>query len=105
MRMNPVVKRISVFPVSNGQYLICYDSMYTFCAMHIIIKTNLVCLEFAFYIDKTGRRSQHRFKIEWEGHPTAFAYHYPYVIAFEQQFIEIRSVIDVRQKSASIYLQ
>jgi hypothetical protein len=52
-------------------------------------------LGYAFYIDKKGRRTQHKFKIEWEGHPTSFAYHYPHVIAFEQQFIEIRSVIDV----------
>jgi hypothetical protein len=52
-------------------------------------------VEFAFYIDKKGRRTQHKFKIEWEGYPTAFAYHHPHVIAFEQQFIEIRSVIDV----------
>ncbi|KAL9544966.1 hypothetical protein PS6_008487 [Mucor atramentarius] len=75
IKMNPVIKRIAVFSVPNGDYLVCYD-------------------KFAFYIDKKGRRTQHRFKIEWEGHPTAFAFHYPHVIAFEQQFIEIRSVID-----------
>ncbi|KAF1796532.1 hypothetical protein V8B55DRAFT_1469504 [Mucor lusitanicus] len=75
IKMNPVIKRIAVFPVPSGDYLICYD-------------------RFAFYIDKKGRRTQHKFKIEWEGHPTAFAFHYPHVIAFEQQFIEIRSVID-----------
>ncbi|CEP07864.1 hypothetical protein [Parasitella parasitica] len=75
MKMSPAIKRIAVFQVPNGDYLICYD-------------------KFAFYIDKKGRRTQHNFKIEWEGHPTAFAFHYPHVIAFEQQFIEIRSVID-----------
>ncbi|CAO3648387.1 unnamed protein product [Mucor hiemalis] len=77
MTINPAVKIISVFPVvGTGNYLVCYD-------------------KFAFYIDKKGRRTQHKFKIEWEGYPTSFAYHYPHVIAFEQQFIEIRSVIDV----------
>ncbi|KAI8637471.1 CNH domain-containing protein [Parasitella parasitica] len=75
MKMSPVIKRIAVFQVPNGDYLICYD-------------------KFAFFIDKKGRRIQHDFKIEWEGHPTAFAFHYPHVIAFEQQFIEIRSVVD-----------
>ncbi|GAN05538.1 CNH-domain-containing protein [Mucor ambiguus] len=75
IKMNPVIKRIAVFAVPSGDYLVCYD-------------------RFAFYIDKKGRRTQHKFKIEWEGHPTAFAFHYPHVIAFEQQFIEIRSVID-----------
>ncbi|KAI8367364.1 hypothetical protein EDC96DRAFT_506546 [Choanephora cucurbitarum] len=75
MKLNPIIKRIAVFPVPNGNYLICYD-------------------KFAFYIDKKGRRAERKFKIVWEGTPTAFAYHHPYVIAFEQQFIEIRNAID-----------
>jgi hypothetical protein len=50
----------------------------------------------AFYIDKKGRRAKHDFFIEWEGRPTSFALYYPYIIAFESSFIEIRSAIDVR---------
>jgi hypothetical protein len=50
---------------------------------------------YAFYIDKKGRRAERQFKIEWEGHPTAFAYYHPYIIAFEHQFIEVRSIVDV----------
>lgn len=76
MTMSPIIKRISVFQVPNGNYLICYD-------------------RYAFYIDRKGRRAEKNFKIEWEGNPTAFAYHHPYIIAFEHQFIEIRSIIDV----------
>ncbi|KAI9470069.1 MAG: CNH domain-containing protein [Benjaminiella poitrasii] len=75
MKLNPVVKRIAVFQVPNGDYLICYD-------------------KHAFYIDKKGRRTQQHFMIEWEGHPTAFAYHHPHIIAFEHQFIEIRSALN-----------
>lgn len=30
--------------------------------------------------------------IHWEGHPTAFAFHYPYILAFEPSFIEVRHV-------------
>ncbi|GAA5816202.1 hypothetical protein MFLAVUS_009728 [Mucor flavus] len=75
MTMNPLFKRISVFLVPDGNYLVCYN-------------------KYAFYIDKKGRRARRNFKIEWEGQPTSFAYHHPHVIAFEQQFIEIRSVND-----------
>lgn len=96
MKMNPVIKRIAVFQVPNGNYLICYDSKSFYCYLLIYFHyLTIFALEFAFYIDKKGRRTQRKFKIEWEGHPTAFAYHYPHVIAFEQQFIEIRSVLDV----------
>lgn len=31
-------------------------------------------------------------RIEWEGHAHAVAYQYPYVIAFDHRFIEIRHV-------------
>ncbi|KAG0937607.1 hypothetical protein G6F57_006975 [Rhizopus arrhizus] len=79
MTMSPIIKRISVFQVPNGNYLICYD-------------------RYAFYIDRKGRRAEKNFKIEWEGNPTAFAYHHPYIIAFEHQFIEIRSIIDGQLK-------
>ncbi|CAO3679184.1 unnamed protein product [Rhizopus stolonifer] len=75
MTINPIIKRIFVFQVPNGNYLMCYD-------------------RYAFYIDKKGRRAEKDFKIEWEGNPTAFAYYHPYIIAFEHQFIEIRSVQD-----------
>ncbi|ORE06903.1 hypothetical protein BCV72DRAFT_241688 [Rhizopus microsporus var. microsporus] len=74
--ISSTVKRIFVFSVPGGNYLMCYD-------------------RYAFYIDKKGRRAERQFKIEWEGHPTAFAYYHPYIIAFEHQFIEVRSIVDV----------
>lgn len=50
------------------------------------------CLEIAFYIDKKGRRIRPDWIINWEGHPTAFAFRYPYILAFDSSFIEIRHV-------------
>ncbi|KAG8741428.1 RHO1 GDP-GTP exchange protein 2 [Ceratobasidium sp. 414] len=49
--------------------------------------------EFAFYVDKNGCRSR-SVTIYWEGFPTAFALHYPYVMAFDPTFVEIRHVED-----------
>lgn len=37
--------------------------------------------------------------MEWEGEPEAFALSYPYVVAFEPGFIEIRNIITVRKRS------
>ncbi|KAI9015687.1 hypothetical protein CLU79DRAFT_707318 [Phycomyces nitens] len=70
------VKRISLFRNHLKEYIVCYD-------------------EYAFYIDKKGRRKYPNFLIEWEGTPDAFAYSYPYLIAFEPSFIEIRNIITV----------
>lgn len=66
--------------------------------------------EFAFYVNKNGWRSRKEFMVFWEGSPTGFgeipccfssghyshdnmlALHYPYVLAFEPTFVEIRHV-------------
>ncbi|KAJ7362816.1 citron-like protein [Mycena albidolilacea] len=55
------------------EFLLCYD-------------------EFAFYIDKTGRRSRKEFMMSWEGKPTSFALCGPYVLAFEPSFVEVRHI-------------
>jgi hypothetical protein len=34
--------------------------------------------------------------MEWEGDPEAFAMSYPYVVAFEPGFVEIRNIVTVR---------
>ncbi len=64
--------------------------------------------EFAFYVNKTGRRSRSNFLVTWEGTPTGFgkasvydakrctyrhlALHEPFVLAFEPSFVEIRHI-------------
>lgn len=57
----------------DGEFLLCYN-------------------EFAFYVNKNGWRTKGSWVIYWEGNPTAFAYHHPYVLAFEPCFIEVRHV-------------
>ncbi|KAJ3054651.1 RHO1 GDP-GTP exchange protein 2 [Rhizophlyctis rosea] len=67
------IRPISIFKVQDGNYLLCYA-------------------EFGFYINKLGGRARPDWMIHWEGTPTAFSYVYPYIIAFEPNFIEIRHV-------------
>lgn len=52
-------------------------------------------LEYAFYIDSKGNRLFSKFLIEWEGTPESFAFSYPFIMAFDSCFIEIRNVITV----------
>ncbi|KAI0251796.1 RhoGEF Rgf2 [Lactifluus subvellereus] len=65
-------KPVAIYRIEN-EFLLCYD-------------------EFAFYIDRGGRRSRRNFLVHWEGSPTSFAFQYPYVLAFEPTFVEIRNV-------------
>ncbi|WFD35870.1 RHO1 GDP-GTP exchange protein 2 [Malassezia cuniculi] len=57
----------------DGVFLLCYN-------------------EFAFYVNKNGWRTKGSWIVYWEGNPNAFAYHHPYVLAFEPNFIEVRHV-------------
>ncbi|KAI8339872.1 CNH domain-containing protein [Chlamydoabsidia padenii] len=55
-------------------YLLCYDA-------------------FAFLVDTYGSFVQESYAwIAWEGTPQAIAFYYPYVVAFDARFIEIRHV-------------
>ncbi|ORX96778.1 CNH-domain-containing protein [Basidiobolus meristosporus CBS 931.73] len=67
------VRPISIFRIRDGDFLLCYD-------------------EFAFYVNKNGRRARTNFIINWEGTPSAFALQFPYVVAFDQAFLEIRDI-------------
>ncbi|KAG8784723.1 RHO1 GDP-GTP exchange protein 2 [Ceratobasidium sp. 428] len=74
-----VQRREDVHPLSiyrtDGEFLLCYT-------------------EFAFYVNERGQRSKPDVSIYWEGAPIAFAFHHPYVMAFDPTFIEIRRVKD-----------
>ncbi|CEP19415.1 hypothetical protein [Parasitella parasitica] len=67
------LRPVSMFRHPDGCIMLCYN-------------------EIAFYIDKKGRRIRPDWIINWEGHPTAFVFQYPYVLAFDSSFIEIRHV-------------
>ncbi|ODV85687.1 hypothetical protein CANARDRAFT_185147, partial [[Candida] arabinofermentans NRRL YB-2248] len=47
---------------------------------------------FSFFINHNGWRSRSKWIIYWEGLPHAFALWYPYLLAFDNGFIEIRHV-------------
>ncbi|KAG8695130.1 RHO1 GDP-GTP exchange protein 2 [Ceratobasidium sp. 394] len=63
-------KPSAVFRVDQ-KFLCCYD-------------------EFAFFLDKFGKRARKDWLVYWLGTPTSFAVQYPYLFAFEPEFIEIR---------------
>lgn len=48
--------------------------------------------DFSFFVNRNGWRARQDWKINWEGQPQSFALSYPYILAFEPSFIEIRHV-------------
>jgi hypothetical protein len=48
--------------------------------------------DFSFFVNRNGWRARPDWRIEWEGTPKAFALNYPYILAFEPRFIEIRHI-------------
>ncbi|KAJ2589385.1 RHO1 GDP-GTP exchange protein 2 [Coemansia sp. RSA 1722] len=64
---------IALFRVQDGRFLLCYD-------------------EFAFYVNRNGQRAQANWMIHWVGTPTSFKFEYPYILAFDSQFIEVYHV-------------
>ncbi|KAI9285741.1 CNH domain-containing protein [Umbelopsis sp. AD052] len=67
------VKPLAIYRIQFAEYLICYN-------------------EFAFYVDQKGRRKRTDWRIDWEGTPETFALQYPYILAFEPAFIEVRNI-------------
>ncbi|KAF8159549.1 CNH domain-containing protein [Crassisporium funariophilum] len=72
VRKRENLRPMAIYRIHN-EFLLCYD-------------------EFAFYVNKNGRRSRPNFMVHWEGMPTGFALHEPYVLAFEPSFVEIRHI-------------
>lgn len=48
--------------------------------------------DFSFFVNRNGWRSRSDWIIHWEGLPQGFAISYPYLIAFEPSFVEIRHI-------------
>ncbi|EGG07244.1 uncharacterized protein MELLADRAFT_48159 [Melampsora larici-populina 98AG31] len=67
------VKPLGIFRVEGGggEFLLCYE-------------------DFGFYVNKNGWRARNNWIVYWEGHPVAFAIQYPFVLAFEPSFVEVR---------------
>ncbi|ESK83843.1 signal transducer [Moniliophthora roreri MCA 2997] len=62
---------IGMFRSADDEFLLCYD-------------------EFGLYVDKHGDPSRAAGTIEWEGTAERVALHSPYILLFDQRFIEIR---------------
>ncbi|SCW01779.1 LAFE_0E07074g1_1 [Lachancea fermentati] len=53
----------------------------------------LLCYtEFAFFVNDQGWRKKESQIIHWEGEPKRFTMWYPYILAFDSSFIEVRKV-------------
>lgn len=48
--------------------------------------------EFSFFVNRNGWRARPDWRIDWEGSPQSFALSYPWILAFEPNFIEIRNI-------------
>ncbi|KAL4913942.1 CNH domain-containing protein [Aspergillus aurantiobrunneus] len=48
--------------------------------------------DFSFFVNRNGWRARSDWKISWEGTPNAFALSFPYILAFESNFIEFRHI-------------
>ncbi|KAL9112743.1 MAG: hypothetical protein Q9227_003046 [Pyrenula ochraceoflavens] len=72
-----VARRENVKPIHierlNGEFLLNYS-------------------DFSFFVNRNGWRARPDWKIQWEGQPESFALSYPYILAFEPNFIEIRHI-------------
>ncbi|KAI8987222.1 CNH domain-containing protein [Pilobolus umbonatus] len=69
----PDVRPVTIYRIQFAEYLVCYN-------------------EFAFFVDQRGRFLKSSVRIDWEGVPNSFALLYPYILAFEPEFIEVRNV-------------
>ncbi|CAE7134469.1 unnamed protein product [Rhizoctonia solani] len=74
VQRRPDVRPLNIYRIGD-EFLLCYT-------------------EFAFFVNKSGWRSKKGVIIYWEGTPNGFALHYPYLMAFDSTFIEIRHVED-----------
>ncbi|CEP60449.1 Rho family guanine nucleotide exchange factor ROM2 LALA0_S01e11144g [Lachancea lanzarotensis] len=68
-----VLKPLSIYRVGTSMFLLCYS-------------------EFAFFVNSQGWRKKESYVIHWEGEPQKFTIWYPYILAFDPNFIEIRKI-------------
>ncbi|KAF7732803.1 RHO1 GDP-GTP exchange protein 2 [Apophysomyces ossiformis] len=73
----PDLRPMTIYRIQFAEYLVCYN-------------------EFGFFVDQRGRLLRSRCRIDWQGEPDTFALKYPYIIAFESDFIEVRHILTGR---------
>ncbi|OZJ06270.1 hypothetical protein BZG36_00791 [Bifiguratus adelaidae] len=72
VRKGENIRPLAMFRI-HDKFLLCYD-------------------EFAFFVDSRGGLLRDKNRIEWEGVPESVALYYPYVVAFDKEFVEVRHV-------------
>lgn len=73
VRRRDNLRPMAIYRIHN-EFLLCYDGG---CPMFVVVSCILVDFlffpaEFAFYVNKNGRRSRLNFMVQWEGQPTGF---------------------------------
>ncbi|CUS20297.1 LAQU0S01e03444g1_1 [Lachancea quebecensis] len=71
--LKDVLRPLSIYRVGASMFLLCYS-------------------EFAFFVNSQGWRKKESYVIHWEGEPQKFTIWYPYILAFDSSFIEIRKI-------------
>jgi CNH domain len=77
VRKGENIRPLAMFRI-HDKFLLCYD-------------------EFAFFVDSRGGLLRDKNRIEWEGVPESVALYYPYVVAFDKEFVEVRHVETVSE--------
>ena len=109
------IRPVSIYRIQFAEYLVCYNGKSFFLYFELVdqeSKNGLlkICIimkfkiEFAFIVDQRGRLKRASCRIDWESTPDAFALCYPYILAFEPEFIEVRNIITVCNLSLSIHV-
>lgn len=69
VRKKETLRPMAIYRIQND-FLLCYDGELLHFLWFFILPKFLV--EFAFYVNKSGRRSRKEFMVHWEGMPTGF---------------------------------
>lgn len=67
VRKRDNLRPMAIYRIHN-EFLLCYDGALPIFLLHLADNGT----EFAFYVNKTGRRSRKDFMVHWEGTPTGF---------------------------------
>lgn len=70
------LRPMALYRIQN-EFLLCYDGACVFrCCVFLVeelcVFCLFLCIEFAFYVNKSGQRTRNEFMVFWEGQPTGF---------------------------------
>lgn len=72
VRKRENLRPMAIYRIGN-EFLLCYDGAFN--SGHVTSNSRLNTFygaEFAFYVNRNGRRSRKEFMVHWEGSPTGF---------------------------------